>query len=89
MGYREQANRDAYKILESDEFNTLLDAVELMAKAQGSLLSLQKSVEELKAVVEKDNGLSNDGLSLSENAEICRITDDVSNLVDDLVYYDK
>ena len=31
-------NTDAYTILESDEFDVLLDAVELMAKAQGNLL---------------------------------------------------
>ena len=35
-------NTDAYTILESDEFDVLLDAVELMAKAQGNLLSLQR-----------------------------------------------
>ena len=35
-----EKNMDAYAILESDEFDTLLDAVELMAKAQGNLLSL-------------------------------------------------
>ena len=48
----QENNMDAYTILESDEFDTLLDAVELMAKAQGNLLSLQRSVEELKVMME-------------------------------------
>lgn len=87
MENMEQGNRDAYKILESEEFNSLLDAVELMAKAQGSLLSLQKSVSELREMVENNSVYDND-LSLHENAEICCISDELENLVDDLVYDD-
>lgn len=87
MENMEQGNREAYKILESEEFNSLLDAVELMAKAQGSLLSLQKSVSELREMVE-NNSVYDADLSLNENAEICCISDELETLVDDLVYKD-
>lgn len=74
-------NLDAYTILESDEFNTLLDAVELMAKAQGNLLSLQRSVEELKIMMDNTE-LSNDDFSLQDNAVLYDALDKVENLVD-------
>ncbi len=76
-------NLDAYTILESDEFNTLLDAVELMAKAQGNLLSLQRSVEELKIMMDNTE-LSNDDFSLQDNAVLYDALDKVENLVDSL-----
>lgn len=76
-------NLDAYTILESDEFNTLLDAVELMAKAQGNLLSLQRSVEELKIMMDNTE-LSNDDFSLQDNAVLYDTLDKVENLVDSL-----
>lgn len=41
-------NTDAYTILESDEFDVLLDAVELMAKAQGNLLSFATVCRRIK-----------------------------------------
>lgn len=87
MENMEHGNRDAYKILESEEFNSLLDAVELMAKAQGSLLSLQKSVSELREMVE-NNSIYDADLSVKENAEICCISNELENLVDDLAYDD-
>lgn len=76
-------NLDAYTILESDEFDTLLDAVELMAKAQGNLLSLQRSVEELKIMMEKTE-LAQDDFSLQDNAAIYDALDKVESLVDSL-----
>lgn len=76
-------NLEAYTILESDEFNTLLDAVELMAKAQGNLLSLQRSVEELKIMMDNAE-LSNDDFSLQDNAVLYDALDKVENLVDSL-----
>ena len=76
-------NADAYSILESEEFDTLLDAVELMAKAQGNLLSLQRSVEELKIMMDNTE-LSNDDFSLQDNAVLYDALDKVENLVDSL-----
>lgn len=79
-----QENMDAYAVLESDEFNLLLDAVELMAKAQGNLLSLQRSVEELKVMMD-DSTDSQDDLSINDNIVIYDTLEDVQNLVDNLV----
>lgn len=79
-----QENMDAYAILESDEFNLLLDAVELMAKAQGNLLSLQRSVEELKVMMD-ETSTTQDDLSLNDNVVIYDTLEDVQNLVDNLV----
>ena len=76
-------NADAYSILESEEFDTLLDAVELMAKAQGNLLSLQRSVEDLKIMMDNTE-LSNDDFSLQDNAVLYDALDKVENLVDSL-----
>lgn len=76
-------NTDAYAILESDEFDTLLDAVELMAKAQGNLLSLQRSVEELKIMMENTE-IAHDEFSLQDNAAIYNALDKVENLVESL-----
>ncbi len=80
----QENNMDAYTILESDEFDTLLDAVELMAKAQGNLLSLQRSVEELKVMMEESE-FSQDELSLEDNFIIYETIDNVQELVDNLV----
>ncbi len=74
-------NTDAYTILESDEFDTLLDAVELMAKAQGNLLALQRSVEELKVMMDNTE-LANDDFSIQDNAAIYDALDKVENLVE-------
>lgn len=79
-----QENMDAYAILESDEFNLLLDAVELMAKAQGNLLSLQRSVEELKVMMD-ETSTTQDDLSLNDNVVIYDTLEDIQNLVDNLV----
>lgn len=79
-----QENLDAYAILESDEFDSLLDAVELMAKAQGNLLSLQRSVEELKLMME-ETSYSQDELTLSDNVVIYDTIENVQELVDNLV----
>lgn len=76
-------NTDAYTILESDEFDTLLDAVELMAKAQGNLLSLQRSVEELKIMMDNTE-LVNDDFSIQDNAAIYDALDKVESLVESL-----
>lgn len=76
-------NTDAYTILESDEFDTLLDAVELMAKAQGNLLSLQRSVEELKIMMDNTE-LANDDFSIQDNAAIYDALDKVESLVESL-----
>lgn len=76
-------NTDAYTILESDEFDTLLDAVELMAKAQGNLLSLKRSVEELKIMMENTE-LAQDEFSLQDNAAIYNALDKVESLVESL-----
>ncbi len=78
-------NTDAYTILESDEFDVLLDAVELMAKAQGNLLSLQRSVEELKIMMDNTE-FANDEFSLQDNAAIYAALDKVENLVETLSY---
>ena len=69
----QENNMDAYTILESDEFDTLLDAVELMAKAQGNLLSLQRSVEELKVMME-ETCYAQDEFTLNDNI-VCNIAD--------------
>ena len=74
---------DAYTILESDEFDTLLDAVELMAKAQGNLLSLQHSVEELKIMMDNTE-LAQEEFSIQDNAAIYAALDKVESLVDSL-----
>ena len=79
-----QDNIDAYEILESDEFDSLLDAVELIAKAQGNLLSLQRSVEELKAMMEETVS-SQDEFSLIDNGIIYETVESVQELVDNLV----
>ena len=79
-----QENMDAYAILESDEFDTLLDAVELMAKAQGNLLSLQRSVEELKVMMEESE-FSQDEFTLYDNIVIYDTIENVQELVDNLV----
>ncbi len=79
----ENNHSDVYAILESDEFDTLLDAVELMAKAQSNLLSLQRSVEELKEMMDSTE-LANDELSIQENAALYDAIDNVENLVDTL-----
>lgn len=84
ISMKTQENMDAYAILESDEFNLLLDAVELMAKAQGNLLSLQRSVEELKVMMD-DSTDSQDDLSINDNIVIYDTLEDVQNLVDNLV----
>lgn len=76
-------NTDAYTILESDEFDTLLDAVELMAKAQGNLLSLKRSVEELKLMMENTESAQDD-FSLQDNAAIYSAIDKVESLVESL-----
>ncbi|MDT3693372.1 MAG: hypothetical protein ROM03_03080 [Mucispirillum sp.] len=76
-------NTDAYTILESDEFDTLLDAVELMVKAQGNLLSLQRSVEELKIMMDNTE-LVNDDFSIQDNAAIYDALDKVESLVESL-----
>lgn len=76
---------DAYTLLESDEFDTLLDAVELMAKAQGNLLSLQRSVEELKIMMETTE-LAQDDFSIQENAEIYAALDKVESFVESLAH---
>ncbi len=78
-------NTDAYTILESDEFDVLLDAVELMAKAQGNLLSLQRSVEELKIMMDNTE-FATDDFSLQDNAVIYAALDKVENLVETLSY---
>ena len=79
-----EKNMDAYAILESDEFDTLLDAVELMAKAQGNLLSLQHSVEELKVMMEESE-FSQDEFTYADNIAIYDAIDNVQKLVDNLV----
>lgn len=79
-----EKNMDAYAILESDEFDTLLDAVELMAKAQGNLLSLQRSVEELKVMMEESE-FSQDEFTYADNIAIYDAIDNVQELVDNLV----
>ena len=76
-------NADAYSILESEEFDTLLDAGELMAKAQGNLLSLQRSVEELTIMMDNTE-LSKADFSLQDNAVLYDALDKVENLVDSL-----
>ena len=78
-------NTDDYTILESDEFDVLLDAVELMAKAQGNLLSLQRSVEELKIMMDNTE-FATDDFSLQDNAAIYAALDKVENLVETLSY---
>ena len=78
-------NTDAYTILESDEFDVLLDAVELMAKAQGNLLSLQRSVEELKIMMDNTE-FATDDFSLQDNPAIYAALDKVENLVETLSY---
>ncbi len=77
-------NMDALDVLESDEFGTLLDAVELMAKAQGNLMSLQRSVEELKDMMD-ESASAKDDLSVMENAVIYNTIDNIQDLVDNLV----
>lgn len=77
-------NIDALSLLESDEFDTLLDAVELMAKAQGNLLSLQRSVEELKVIMEETEA-AQDELNDYDNAVIYNTIDNIQELVDNLV----
>ncbi len=77
-------NKDALEMLESDEFGTLLDAVELMAKAQGNLLSLQKSVDELKVIMEETDNIQDD-LTVVENAVLYNTIDNIQELVDNLV----
>lgn len=79
-----QENMDAYAILESDEFDSLLDAVELMAKAQGNLLSLQRSVEELKVMME-ETSCAQDEFTLNDNIVIYDTIENVQELVDNLV----
>lgn len=81
---RKDTGTDVYSILESDEFNTLLDAVELMVKAQGNLLSLQNSVEELKIMM-NNTDLANDEFSVQDNAAIYSVLDNVEDLVDSIV----
>lgn len=73
-------NREAWQILESEEFNTLLEAVELMAKAQGNLFHLTKSVNELKCLV--DSG--SDSLPIADQAAISDLVDSIEVLVEDL-----
>ena len=75
-------SQDVLNILESEDFNSLLDAVELMAKAQGNLMLLQQSVDELKNMMNDD--MSSDTLSIADNAAILGVVDDVENLVSDL-----
>lgn len=75
-------SQDVLNILESEDFNSLLDAVELMAKAQGNLMLLQQSVDELKNMMNDD--ISSDTLSIADNAAILGVVDDVENLVSDL-----
>lgn len=79
-----QDNMDAYAILESDEFDSLLDAVELMAKAQGNLLALQRSVGELKIMMEETSN-SQDELTLNDNIVIYDTIENIQELVDNLV----
>ncbi len=67
-------------ILESKEFNSLLEAVEMMAKAQGDLSHLTRAVGELKQMV--DSGA--DTLPMMDEAVISDIVETMQNLVDDL-----
>ncbi len=53
-------NAEAYAILESEEFDILLDALELMAKAGSDISSLENSVEELRSIIDNDDILEED-----------------------------
>lgn len=68
------------ELIESQEFTSLLEAVEMMAKAQGDLSNLTKAVTELKILV--DSGA--DALPSLDEAIICDIVETMQNLVDDL-----
>ncbi len=67
-------------IIESKEFTSLLEAIEIMAKAQGDLSYLTKAVTELRSMV--DNGL--DTLPVRDESIINGIIETMQNLVDDL-----
>ncbi len=67
-------------IIESPEFTSLLEAIEIMAKAQGDLSYLTKAVTELRSMV--DNGL--DTLPVRDESIINGIIETMQNLVDDL-----
>lgn len=71
---------DDIQIIESEEFSSLLQAIEIMAKAQGDLSHLTKAVSELKSMV--DNSV--DSLPITDSIAIDDIVETMQNLVDDL-----
>ena len=70
---------DMWDVLGPQDFDYILDAVSLMAQAQGDLLHLRKCVDDLNAMISID-----DGLSIRDNAEIYSIVDDVNNIINEL-----
>lgn len=73
-------NKDELELLESEEFSSLLEAVEMMARAQGNLSHLTKAVDELKYMV--DSGA--DILPQFDEAVISDIVETMQGLVDSL-----
>ena len=69
-----------WSMLESKDFDYLLDAVALMAKAQEDLINLRKSIDDLRDMMND----SCDELSMQDNIVIYDIVDDVDNIVADL-----
>ncbi len=84
---KKDIKKDAHAILDSEELDILLDAVEIMAKVQSNLLSLQHSVDELKTIM--DNAcVANDDFSVHEDAVIYDTINEVENLVENLAHDD-
>lgn len=67
-------------MLESKEFGSLLEAIEMMARAQGDLSHLTKTVSELRQMV--DSGA--DILPSVDESIVCDIVETMLTLVEEL-----
>ena len=76
----DKLNNEELELLESEEFSSLLEAVEMMARAQGNLSHLTKAVDELKTMV--DSGA--DTLPHVDEAVISDIVETMQGLVESL-----
>lgn len=65
------------EMLNSDEFDSLLDAADMMAKSQSNLYFLDKTVSELKKLI--DNEASN--LPKNEFTNLSELVENMENLI--------
>ena len=77
----ERSMEDSEAFLESEDFANLVDSIAVLAKTQGNIFNIEKSVHDLKELIKNNN---NDDFTFTEQMEFENVVDAVEDLVHDL-----